>query len=223
MTGRRQRLAGRRRALGFSQELLAAELGVDRTTIGRWERGETDPQPYIRPRLSAALHVTTAELDTLITPGPDPEKPPPAPRDALGSAAVFDQMGEPDDMHRRELLRLLSIAAVTVTMPADASASTGSLAAGDTARYTALNAQLWQLYGTCQAKGQVYPLVRQQIAVLTAQMGSGQPEAAHRQLCALACDLFQLAGEICFDGNRYTEAAHCSHICTTFASRVSLR
>src|SRR6202012_3277917 len=46
MTGRRQRLASRRRALGLSQELLAAELGVDRTTVGRWERGETDPQPY---------------------------------------------------------------------------------------------------------------------------------------------------------------------------------
>jgi hypothetical protein len=33
--------------------------------------------------------------------------------------------------------------------------------------------------------------------------------ALHRRLCALAADLFQLAGEIHFDANRYTEAAHC--------------
>jgi hypothetical protein len=47
-----------------------------------------------------------------------------------------------------------------------------------------------------QAKRQVYPLVGQQLAVLTRQMGTSQPGAIHRQLCALACDLFQLAGEI---------------------------
>jgi DNA-binding XRE family transcriptional regulator len=46
---------------------LAAEIGVDRTTVGRWERGETDPQPYIRARLCRTLKVTPAELDTLIT------------------------------------------------------------------------------------------------------------------------------------------------------------
>jgi transcriptional regulator with XRE-family HTH domain len=218
MTGRRQRLASRRKALGLSQELLAVELGVDRTTIGRWERGETDPQPYIRTRLCTVLHVTTAELDTLITPGPDHENLPHAPRDAAGtagSATPLDLMGEPDDMHRRELLRLLSIAAVTVTMPADANATSGGLPAADIAQYAALNAHLWQLYGMSHAKGQVYPLARQQLTVITRQMSSGQPEAAHRQLCALACDLFQLAGEICFDGNRYTEAAHCYALAIT--------
>jgi len=70
MTARRDRLARRRESLGFSQERLAVTLGVDRTTVGRWERGETDPHPYIRGRLSGALQVTSAELDTLITGGP---------------------------------------------------------------------------------------------------------------------------------------------------------
>ena len=70
MTARRDRLARRRKSLGFSQECLAVTLGVDRTTVGRWERGETDPHPYIRARLSGALQVTSAELDTLITGGP---------------------------------------------------------------------------------------------------------------------------------------------------------
>src|SRR5579872_4549914 len=40
---RRRTLAERRRALGYSQEALAEKLGIDRTTVGRWERGETDP------------------------------------------------------------------------------------------------------------------------------------------------------------------------------------
>jgi hypothetical protein len=34
-------------------------------------------------------------------------------------------------------------------------------------------------------------------------------------LCALAADLFQLAGEIMFDADRYTEAAHCYTLATT--------
>ena len=123
MTARRDRLARRRKSLGFSQERLAVTLGVDRTTVGRWERGETDPHPYIRARLSGALQVTSAELDTLITGGPDHGNLPPAPHTT--SASTADPMGEPDDMHRRELLRLLSVATVTVALPGEASTTSG--------------------------------------------------------------------------------------------------
>lgn len=38
-------LARRRRTLGYSQEKLAQLLGVDRTTVGRWESGRIVPQP----------------------------------------------------------------------------------------------------------------------------------------------------------------------------------
>jgi transcriptional regulator with XRE-family HTH domain len=219
MTARRHHLASRRKSLGYSQEHLAAELGVDRTTVGRWERGETDPQPYVRAGLCKALKVTPAELDTLISFDRDHEKLLPARRDAFGNTGVVpspDPMGEPDDMHRRELLRLLSVAAVTVTMPGEASiVRSGVLGAADLTQYAALNAHLWQVYGMSQAKRQVYPLVCQQLAVLTRQMGTSQPRAIHRQLCTLACDLFQLAGEISFDGNRYTDAAHCYALAAT--------
>jgi hypothetical protein len=82
-------------------------------------------------------------------------------------------------------------------MPGEASiVRSGVLGAADLTQYAALNAHLWQVYGMSQAKRQVYPLVGQQLAVLTRQMGTSQPGAIHRQLCALACDLFQLAGEI---------------------------
>ncbi|MEU6231805.1 transcriptional regulator [Kitasatospora sp. NPDC047058] len=46
-------------------------------------------------------------------------------------------------------------------------------------------------------------------------------EAAHRQLCTLAADLFQLAGEVFFDGNRYTDAAHCYTLAASAAREAA--
>jgi transcriptional regulator with XRE-family HTH domain len=66
MALKRHRLAQRRRALGYSQERLADDLGVDRSTIGRWESAETDPQPWIRPKLSERLEISLEELDELL-------------------------------------------------------------------------------------------------------------------------------------------------------------
>jgi len=38
-----QRMVLYRRLHGFNQERMAKQLGVDQTTIGRWERDETKP------------------------------------------------------------------------------------------------------------------------------------------------------------------------------------
>lgn len=58
-------LANRRMIVGSTQEGLAEALGVDRTTIGRWERGEQLPQPWQRPDLACKLPITMEELDGL--------------------------------------------------------------------------------------------------------------------------------------------------------------
>ena len=140
--------------------------------------------------------------------------PPLRTRHRLASA---DPMGEPDDMHRRELLRLLSVGPPS-RWPCPARPVPPAVAgwrAADIDQYTALNAHLWQVFGISRTKRLAYPLVRDQLAVLTAELGRGLPEAMRRQLCALACDLFQLAGEIAFDGNRYTDAAHCYALAAT--------
>lgn len=75
MAARREALAERRRARGFSQEGLAQRLRIERSTVGRWERGETDPAAWIRPSLARALEVTLDELDDLLAaashPAPD--------------------------------------------------------------------------------------------------------------------------------------------------------
>ncbi len=66
MASRRHRFAVHRRALGYSQERLAEAIGVERTTVARWERGETDPQPWARPKIAEVLQISVEELDTIL-------------------------------------------------------------------------------------------------------------------------------------------------------------
>jgi len=64
---RRQRLIQRRKALGFSQEQLAHAVGVERSTVVRWESGDNEPRPWQRPKLAAILKVSLDEVDELLT------------------------------------------------------------------------------------------------------------------------------------------------------------
>jgi hypothetical protein len=48
---------------------LARFVGVEPTTVGRWERGETSPQPGVRRKLAEALGVTVEQLDALLADG----------------------------------------------------------------------------------------------------------------------------------------------------------
>jgi len=66
VAGKRDRLAGRRKALGLTQEALAGVLDVDRSTVARWERGQASPLPWIRPKLATALHVSADRLQELL-------------------------------------------------------------------------------------------------------------------------------------------------------------
>ncbi|MGH3764214.1 MAG: helix-turn-helix domain-containing protein [Pseudonocardiaceae bacterium] len=67
MTSRRQELSQRRKAVGFTQESLAAHLGVERSTVIRWEAGDSEPLPSIRPSLARALEVSIDQLAELLT------------------------------------------------------------------------------------------------------------------------------------------------------------
>ena len=66
---RRDRLAARRKALGLTQEQLAELLEVGRTTVARWERGEAQPQPWLRPKLAKALGVSAERVEDLLAGG----------------------------------------------------------------------------------------------------------------------------------------------------------
>ncbi|UJV42752.1 helix-turn-helix transcriptional regulator [Streptomyces sp. AMCC400023] len=66
MAAKRMRLAQRRKSAGYSQDKLAERLGVERSTVVRWETAESEPQPWVRPKLAAALNVTLDELESLL-------------------------------------------------------------------------------------------------------------------------------------------------------------
>lgn len=72
MASRRWRFAQRRRTVGLSQEGLAERLGVDRSTVLRWEAGDTEPQPWLRPKLARVLAVSIEQLDELLLDGGGP-------------------------------------------------------------------------------------------------------------------------------------------------------
>lgn len=67
MASKRVLLARARRAAGYTQEDLAHVLGVDRSTVGRWEAGETEPHAWHQPKLARALGVSRAELRGLLS------------------------------------------------------------------------------------------------------------------------------------------------------------
>lgn len=66
MVVKRRCFARARRAAGYTQEGLAEYLGVDRTTVARWEAGEYEPQPWLRSKIARALQVSIERLDELL-------------------------------------------------------------------------------------------------------------------------------------------------------------
>ncbi|MCN9241955.1 helix-turn-helix domain-containing protein [Streptomyces sp. RY43-2] len=194
-------LAGRRRALGYSQEKLAELLGVDRTTVGRWESGKVAPQPPQRRGLAAALEVSLQELDILLKPlrAAGQESAGHQPSDPLNA-------GDPDDMIRREFLRILTVSGALTALPVEeAEALTDGVRRGVPADFARMNRHLWQVYQLARSKGSVYPVVRDHLTTLNEALASNSGSA--QPLLNAAADLFQLAGEVAFDSNRYSDAA----------------
>jgi transcriptional regulator with XRE-family HTH domain len=76
MAGKRHGLVSTRKAAGFSQEQLAEAVGVERSTVMRWERGETRPQPWARPKLARALGISDQALSELLGEPAEPQREP---------------------------------------------------------------------------------------------------------------------------------------------------
>jgi transcriptional regulator with XRE-family HTH domain len=66
MVVKRCAFARARKAAGYTQEGLAERLGVDRTTVARWELGEYEPQPWQRPRIAEAFGLSLGECNELL-------------------------------------------------------------------------------------------------------------------------------------------------------------
>ncbi|WP_199742404.1 transcriptional regulator [Streptomyces triticirhizae] len=141
-----------------------------------------------------------------------PERPwESSPRDRRTNAPPpeFDDLdtGDLDEMIRRDFMRLMSVANVAVAAPQLTSRNV-SEHPDVGGSYQRMNSHLWRAFGLSTTKGTVYPAVRAQLTELTGSMRKVTDGKQHRQLCAAAGSLFQLAGEIQFDADRYSEAAH---------------
>jgi tetratricopeptide (TPR) repeat protein len=135
---------------------------------------------------------------------------------------------ELDEMRRREMLRVLAMAGAAVATGAlgvdveRLEGATGQRLDIETVNdLAALNAHLWRVFTLARSKSAVSPLVRDQLGVLTDWLQNPQRGEVHRRLCELAGDLFQLAGEVAFDGNQYTDAAHCYTLAATAAREAN--
>ena len=192
-------LRERRRTVGYSQEGLADALGVDRTTVGRWERGENEPHPDQRRALAELLRLDLATLDALLKGSPTV----PEVRTASPSHDAYASGDE--DMIRREFLRVMAVAGALASLSAeDADGVAEDAVREDAAGYQRMNKRLWQVYQLARSKRTVQPIVSDQLASLNESLGA---RSSAGPLCIAAGDLFQLAGELAFDGNRQTDAA----------------
>ncbi|MFE3861076.1 helix-turn-helix domain-containing protein [Streptomyces goshikiensis] len=215
MTMKRHRLAEQRAARGYSQEEFADLLRVATSTVVRWENGKAAPRPFQRPRIAGLLEVTTSELDAMLTSGPRPVSGPETPETLLDP-------GDADDMKRRDVLGLLAVTGALVTLPGlDAEAAVRAETASALAETgPELNRALWRTFSLAESKQDVYPLVRSQLGRLAKGLEEPQTETSHRRLCTMVGDLYQIAGEVFFDGNRYTEAAHCYTVAASAAKEA---
>ncbi|WP_185447346.1 helix-turn-helix domain-containing protein [Kribbella qitaiheensis] len=85
---RRDALANRRREVCKTQESLAMEIGVQRSTVARWESGDTTPSLWARPRIANALGVTLDLLDVLLINLVEQNHPQIAKDDVVGPVAA---------------------------------------------------------------------------------------------------------------------------------------
>jgi tetratricopeptide (TPR) repeat protein len=82
------------------------------------------------------------------------------------------------------------------------------------------NTHLWQVFGLSATKYLVYPLAQDQLHVVIDRLDNAESESEHRQVCILASELFQLAGEIFFDSDLYSDATHCYKLAASAAKEA---
>jgi len=176
--------------------------------------GELTPQPYRRQRIATTLGVSLAELSALLTPT----------RQTANAPVASPDPAEADDMNRRDLLRLFSMTGALLALPAGETASgavdrlaaaprTGVVDAAGTAEFAQLNSHLWRVFALSPSKSRVLPLVRAHLDTLTESLQRPQTSTVRKQLCALTADLF--------DGDRYTDAAHCYTLAATASKEAA--
>ncbi|WP_313879510.1 transcriptional regulator [Streptomyces sp. FIT100] len=112
-------------------------------------------------------------------------------------------------MKRRDVLGLLAITGALVTLTGSDGVPRGHTATALLETGEDLHRSLWQVFTLSDSKQTAFQAVRKQLDVLTKGLAEARTAADRARLCTMAADLYQLAGELFFDANRYTDAAQC--------------
>jgi transcriptional regulator with XRE-family HTH domain len=207
MTQQKHPLRAAREARHWSIDTLAETTGLSRRTILRAEQGH-GLNPASRRLLCRGFDMSAGQLGLTLR---QPVRQP---------GCVASRYSEIDDLNRREFLRLLSLAGTLLVVPPVESRldwERMQYFADRTRRpdqqtleqYAALQGHLWRTFASPGSRSASFRIVQNQLDVLTRNLEQSHGPTMHQRLCALAGDLFQLAGEILFDANQYADAAHC--------------
>jgi DNA-binding XRE family transcriptional regulator len=215
---KRLRLIQRRKALGYTQEDLAAQLGCERTTIIRWERAETEPQPWLRPRIAQLLKLTAEELGDLLADVADV----PDVRDgftlvssvpldfslsATRTVRVMEGFSAHDITSRREALAGLTVITGSALLrPVRAwAASLTQLTAGppgvgaDEVSELEQAVTLFRRWDASGMGGLQRKAVAGQLNAVAESLGEGHPPEITERLFQVTAELAQLAGWMAYD------------------------
>jgi transcriptional regulator with XRE-family HTH domain len=205
---KRHRLAQRRKAVGLSQERLAEIIGVDRITVGRWERADNEPQPWFRPRLAHALKVSVEELAALLA---DIHEVREAPADdALEIRSVAELIGTPSQWtagqrHLGLLEGIAGVAAASGLLDGHQPAGTRRLGANDVARLNAVTA-LYRSVDYEWGGGLLYDHVARFAESTSALVDQLYADTLTPALLSAVAAARQLAGWTAFDSCQYSDA-----------------
>jgi transcriptional regulator with XRE-family HTH domain len=196
-------------------------LGLSQAQLSRFERGSPSQDLARLLQWARVLHIPPRLLWFSLpeaAPAADDARLPFTLRGrqvVAASDAEAEAAERLDDVNRRELLRLLSMAGTLLAVPPldfdrlDGAHEAGRIGIESLDEYAALNAHLWRVFSESRSKRLTMPVARKQLGVLTAALQKPQTEPTRLRLCSIAGDLFQLCGEIFFDSNEYTAAAQC--------------
>ncbi|GAA5124073.1 helix-turn-helix transcriptional regulator [Haloechinothrix salitolerans] len=201
------------------QGVVASWVGLTQTQLSRIENGPAVQDLAKLIQWARVLRIPP-ELLWFKLPGRPAARAEPATTSQQPALAAAAGESLEDDVNRRDVLRLLSLANTLLALPVtDEALDVDRLGHAATRprhvdtctldEYARLNARLWQVFADAKAKRLALPMVRQQLEVLTTSLQQTHTSAVRRRLCELAADLFQLCGEIFFDSDRYTDAANC--------------
>lgn len=206
-----------RDALNMSIDDLAEATRVSARTIIRAEQWH-GLYPGSRKQLCQFFQKSPEELGLL--PSQRPQK------HVLANGII--PLSRIDDMKRRELLRLLSVAGSAIALPLDLDWERIGDALAHPARIDLpvlqdlekMNREIWQSYRAASQKSVILSDALTHLNAVTQALCDVRVSSLRNPLCILAADLAQLLGEIFFDASLYTDAAACYTFAVSMAKEA---